>query len=182
MTNCICLLASNPQDPGHGSLHFCWIHACWLGHSLFRTHSGLQFGGAPMKFSIHEQAGFPEIIWQREFGPHGVGTHDGGLSVTIGSSTRMKLKQKIITKAHLQCKNSIWNKNYLLIRVHCVNGSPVNPNGQAQTGLWLFPWHSALIPQVCSQTSEHLFLMQALSDGHSELTIHSGWQFGGVPI
>lgn len=71
-------LASKPQDPGHGSWHRCWIHACWLGHSEFKTHSGLQFGGLPWKFSKHVQAGKPLIIRHTEFGPQGDGTQLGG--------------------------------------------------------------------------------------------------------
>lgn len=78
-------VASKPHDPGHGSLQRCCIHACWLGHSLLRTHSGRQLGGSPMKFSKHEQAGIPETIWHFELGPHGDGTQLGGRSVGIGS-------------------------------------------------------------------------------------------------
>lgn len=122
--NIVCyLLASNPHEPGHGSLHLCWIHACWAGHSLLKTHSGRQFGGAPIKFSKHEQAGLPEIIWQFEFGPHGDGTHDGGLSVGIGSwiIAKRKINMKWIHKI-----NSLINFSKILpILEHCANGSPV---------------------------------------------------------
>lgn len=37
-----------PQLPGHGSLHFWFIHDKSLRHSELLTHSGRQFGGAPM--------------------------------------------------------------------------------------------------------------------------------------
>lgn len=37
-----------PQEPRHGSRHFCWMHACEEGHSEFRVHSGLQFVGLPI--------------------------------------------------------------------------------------------------------------------------------------
>lgn len=33
--------AYKPHIPGHGSRHLLLIHALSLGHSLFRTHSGL---------------------------------------------------------------------------------------------------------------------------------------------
>ena len=41
-------IAPNPQEPGHGSLHFSFMHALLLGQSGFMVHSGLQFGGLPM--------------------------------------------------------------------------------------------------------------------------------------
>jgi hypothetical protein len=31
-----------PQVPGHGSVHLFLMHALFLGHSVLRTHSGLQ--------------------------------------------------------------------------------------------------------------------------------------------
>lgn len=42
-------------------------------------------------------------------------------------------------------------------------------------------WQLVLIPQVPRQGSTHLLFKQALFRGHSELTIHSGLQFGGLP-
>lgn len=86
------LLASKPHEPGHGSRHFCWMQASWLGQSELRTHSGRQFGGVPIKFSKHEHAGLPEINWHLEFGPQGDGTHDGGRSVGSISWTIAKKK------------------------------------------------------------------------------------------
>ena len=52
-------LALEPHEPGHGSLHRCRTHACWLGQSALSTHSGRQLGGAPMWSGRHEQAGTP---------------------------------------------------------------------------------------------------------------------------
>lgn len=45
---------------------------------------------------------------------------------------------------------------------------------QVQIGMWFLTWHSALIPQVPGQGSIHLFLLQALLNGQSEWTTHSG--------
>lgn len=66
--------------------------------------------------------------------------------------------------------------------MHCVNGSPVYPGLQVQIGLCVITWHLALTPQVFWHGSLHFFFIQALSCGHSELTIHSGRQAGGVPM
>jgi hypothetical protein len=38
------------------------MHAWLLGHSELITHSGLQFGGIPMKVGRHEQAGVPPLF------------------------------------------------------------------------------------------------------------------------
>jgi hypothetical protein len=43
-------------------------------------------------------------------------------------------------------------------------------------GIWFITEHSAFCPQVPGQGSTHLFLMQALSLGQSELSTHSGLQ------
>jgi hypothetical protein len=40
--------ALNPQEPGHGSLHFSLMQAKFEGHSELSMHSGLQFGGRPI--------------------------------------------------------------------------------------------------------------------------------------
>lgn len=52
-------MALNPHDPGQGSMHFSRIHALLLIHSELIEHSCLQFGGAPMYESRHEQDGMP---------------------------------------------------------------------------------------------------------------------------
>lgn len=63
-----------------------------------------------------------------------------------------------------------------------MNGSPVNPDGQLQMGLWFMTSHLALTPQAPEQGLAHLNLWHARFDGHSELTTHSGLQFGGEPV
>jgi len=56
----------NPQDPGHGSLHFSPMQAKLLEHSAWTMHSGLQFGGLPIYVDKQEQDGeFPcAIHWE----------------------------------------------------------------------------------------------------------------------
>lgn len=51
-----------------------------------------------------------------------------------------------------------------------------------QIGLWLMILQSVLMPHRSGQGSIHFCLTQALFNGHSVLTIHSGLQAGGVPI
>ena len=55
------------------------------------------------------------------------------------------------------------------------------PTGHWQMGLWLTTWHLALEPHTPGQGSTHFWLMQAVVKLHSELMIHSGLQFGGLP-
>jgi len=62
-----------------------------------------------------------------------------------------------------------------------VKGSPIKPGEQVQIGLWLITSQRAFSPHVPGQGSVHLNLWQALFDGHSLFTTHSGLQFGGVP-
>lgn len=50
-----------------------------------------------------------------------------------------------------------------------------------QTGEWLRALHKALKPQEPGQGSLHLSLTHARFEGHSELDMHSGLQFGGLP-
>lgn len=64
-----------PHEPGQGSRHLLFTHACWLGQSGLITHSGLQFGGAPIYPSRQEQAGLDPETWHWEFGPQGFGAH-----------------------------------------------------------------------------------------------------------
>ncbi|PSN54314.1 hypothetical protein C0J52_11059 [Blattella germanica] len=64
---------------------------------------------------------------------------------------------------------------------HDVNGSPVNPDGQTQLGMWSTTRHSALAPQEPGQGSRHFWLMQARLLAHSLLITHSGRQLGGAP-
>lgn len=64
-----------------GSWHF-WFKQAWLeGHSLLLEHSGLQYGGEPVKFGKQVHDGIPDKSLHIEFGPHGDGVH-GVISAT----------------------------------------------------------------------------------------------------
>lgn len=78
-------LAPIPHEPGHGSLHFWLMQAILLEQSEFITHSGLQFGGFPIKVGKQAQDGLPPISLHSELGPHGVGTQ-GFCSVMTGET------------------------------------------------------------------------------------------------
>lgn len=67
--------APTPQEPGHGSLHFSFIHALLLGHSALITHSGLQLGGLPTYWGKQEHDGYPPWSWHVENNPQGFGIH-----------------------------------------------------------------------------------------------------------
>lgn len=56
------------------------------------------------------------------------------------------------------------------------------PSGHVQIGVWLITIHDALIPQDPGQGSMHFSRIQALLLIHSEFILHSGLQFGGLPI
>lgn len=66
--------------------------------------------------------------------------------------------------------------------IHLTNGSPVKPKWQLQIGLWFTTVQREFNPQTFSHGFLHFWLIQDLSSGHSELTKHSGRQFGGAPI
>lgn len=140
------------------------MHASWRLHSADNKHSGRQLGGAPMNPDKQEQAGWPPMTWHRELGPQGDGEQDGGRSVVICVCSVIKffLGNNI---------SSIFWKN-LRILVHWVNGSPVYPRLQAQTGLWFLTLHWASIPHVFGQGSTHFWFRQAFSTGHSLLPIN----------
>lgn len=65
---------------------------------------------------------------------------------------------------------------------HWEKGSPVNPTGQVQIGLWFLVVHNALNPQVFGHGSAHFLFKQAKWGGHSALTTQVGLQFGGIPL
>lgn len=67
-------------------------------------------------------------------------------------------------------------------RLQLVNGSPINPSGHEQIGIWLTIAHWADIPQRPGQGSVHFSLRQTKCVGHSALIVHSGLQFGGIPL
>lgn len=78
--------ASNPQVVGHGSIHFWLTHAWFKGHSEFKTHSGRQFGGLPMKLALHEQTGKPFMTLQLVFDPQFEGLQ-GSVTEILGFIT-----------------------------------------------------------------------------------------------
>lgn len=63
-----------------------------------------------------------------------------------------------------------------------VNGSPVYPDSQTQTGVWLMTLHWAYKPQLPGHGSLHFWFIQAWLMGHSEFIVHSGRQLGGDPM
>lgn len=74
------------------------------------------------------------------------------------------------------------NKKVFLRRgKQLINGSPVIPERQTQTGLWLMTLQSVLRPQLPGQGSRHFWLVHASFFGQSELITHSGLQVGGAP-
>ena len=64
---------------------------------------------------------------------------------------------------------------------HLVKGSPVQSDLQAQMGLWCTTLQIVFKPQRPTHGSTHLWLIQALFLGHSELMVHSGRHPGGLP-
>lgn len=75
----------------------------------------------------------------------------------------------------------LYMNNLLSSKKHLMKGSPVYPLTQLHIGLWFTTWQCALIPHIPGQGSWHFWLIHALSERQSELTIHSGRQFGGDP-
>lgn len=53
---------------------------------------------------------------------------------------------------------------------------------QLQIGTWFITVHWAKVPQEPGQGSLHFSLIQAWLREQSEFTVHSGRQFGGLPI
>lgn len=78
-------MASYPQTPGHGLMHFELTQALSLGQSALITHSGLQpvTLGLPKYPGGHSQTALSLIDLQIAFGPHGEGLQG---SITTGSS------------------------------------------------------------------------------------------------
>lgn len=63
-----------------------------------------------------------------------------------------------------------------------LKGSPTYPSKHMQLARWFCTRHSAFIPHDPGQGLMHLSLIQALSLEQSELIVHSGRQFGGLPV
>lgn len=66
--------------------------------------------------------------------------------------------------------------------MHWTKASPVYPGLHAQFGVCDTTRHRALTPQEPGQGSLHFWLIQAKLSAHSLLLIHSGLQFGGLPM
>jgi hypothetical protein len=62
--------------------------------------------------------------------------------------------------------------------MHCMKASPVCPSGQEQVAVWSLTKHMALRPQTAPKAHGfiHFLSRQALSNGQSVLSTHSGWQ------
>lgn len=71
---------------------------------------------------------------------------------------------------------------HLRCDTHRTNGSPVKPDEQLQIGLWFTTWQREFSPHAPVHGSVHFILMHARFCEHSELTTHSGRQFGALPI
>ena len=67
-----------------------FAHANDLLHSSFVTHSGRQFGGAPLYPGAHEHIGLLPKGLHLELGPHGDGSH-GLLGFGFGGGIVMGL-------------------------------------------------------------------------------------------
>lgn len=78
-------------------------------------------------------------------------------------------------------KNAIYFVNKPNLE-QAVNGFPEKPLLQVQIGLWLKTLQLAFNPQTLLHGSMQLLFLQAFSNGHSELIVHSGRQPGGVPV
>ena len=65
--------AFKPQALIHGFEHFLLTHALSLEQSECVTHSGRQFGGAPIMSGRHEHEGLPFRLIQLALGPQGDG-------------------------------------------------------------------------------------------------------------
>lgn len=48
--------------------------------------------------------------------------------------------------------------------------------------MWWTTWHSAFVPHKLGHGFVHFCCTQTWLAGHSELDMHSGLQFGGVPL
>lgn len=78
-------LVSMPHAVMHGLMHFCRSQLLSTAHSELKTHSGRQFGGGPMKFSMQVQTAWLFMSRHKLLGPHGDGLQ-GILTCTSGSS------------------------------------------------------------------------------------------------
>lgn len=69
-----------------GLTHFWFIQALWGLHSELTIHSGLQFGGDPMKFVKHEHTGWLFTSLQTAFNPQGDGLHGFNCKISFSKN------------------------------------------------------------------------------------------------
>lgn len=82
-------IALIPHSPTQGSLHFLFMHVWLVGQSVFIMHSGLQFGGDPMKVDKQVHKGFCWVdTLQCAFGPHGDDLHGSLEGSSYGRSNK----------------------------------------------------------------------------------------------
>lgn len=151
-----------PQVPRHGFIHF-WFTQAWLsGHSELDIHSGLHVGGLPTNPGTQEHTAWEFISRHWLFGPHGEGLH--GFAIVGTKTKRSVRRRKWIDLQNVPCFEQR------------TKAFPLKPSTQVHVGMWLITLHSAFWPQVPGQGSMHLFLIHALSLGHSVFRTHSGLQ------
>lgn len=176
-----------PHDPRHGSMHFSLTQALSLEQSVFIEHSGRQFGGLPKYCGKQEQDGEFPILRHCENGPQGDGRQGSEGMATTSATEKLQIMFKsinIIQKIIIikKVKLDSFLENITIPLKHLLKGSPVNWGRHEHIGLWLITLHSVFCPQTPSQGFIHFFRIHAWFWLHSELTRHSGLQFGGTPM
>lgn len=167
-----------PQEPGQGSLHLLLMQDSLGEQSSLMTHSGRQFGGAPMYPGKHWHEGVPPWLRQVDEGPHGFGWH-GSRGVSIFSIS-CRIGWQLRNGSPIQRKCLI---SYPFVHIFPTRESlPVWSGPQLQMGLWLKTSHLAFSPHVPWQGSIHFWFTQACVVAHSLLVVHSGRHCGGVPM
>lgn len=78
-------------------------------------------------------------------------------------------------QTHLLSSDCTWT-------LHLTNGSPTAPFSHSQMAMWSTTEHLALSPQAFAHGSTHFRFMQAKFRAQSEFTLHSGRQYGGIPL
>lgn len=84
-------LAFRPHVLAQGFAQRNLWHALLEGHSALTVHSGLQFGGAPMNVSMHEQTAKPFATLHLLLAPQGDGMQGSETGDGVVTSTRRQL-------------------------------------------------------------------------------------------
>lgn len=171
-----------PHIPIQGLIHLLFMQALLNGQSEFCTHSGLHSRyGSPWYSLIHSQSPLLHIA----FDPHGDGLHgsggSGGPTIEYWDIFICEKQFFMDQSSKTHCKE-VLNLLHIGTGTQLVNASPEYPLGHVQDGVWLITVQIAFVPQDPGHGFLHLFLIQALLPIQSELTEHSGWQLGGVPM